>query len=58
MHHGRHCGRGMFPFKCTINIFVRAGVVEGEGVNSERYLKWGDGGGRGSLRNLSKTVLK
>ena len=40
---------------CMIKIFRgRKGVVDGEGVSSERCLKWG-GGGWGSLRNLSKT---
>ena len=29
------------------NFSVRAGVVEGDGGNSERCLKWGDGGGGG-----------
>ena len=33
------------------------GVVDGEGGSSERCLKWGGGGG-GSLRDLSKNILK
>ena len=33
------------------------GVMDGEGVSSERCLKW-DGGGWGSLRDLSKNILK
>ena len=33
------------------------GVVDGEGGSSEGCLKWG-GGGVGSLRDLSKNVLK
>ena len=32
-------------------------MVDGEGGSSERCLKWGDGGG-GSLRDLSKNILK
>ena len=32
----------------------REGVVDGEGVSSERCLKWVGG----SLRDLSKTILK
>ena len=32
-------------------------MVDGEGGSSERCLKWGDGGG-GSLRDLSKSILK
>ena len=31
--------------------------MDGEGGSSEGCLKWG-GGGRGSLRDLSKNVLK
>ena len=31
--------------------------MNGEGVSSERCLKWG-GGGWGSLRDLSKNILK
>ena len=34
----------------------RERVVDGEDGSSERCLKWG-GGGRGSLRNLSKNIL-
>ena len=37
-----------------IKIF-RGGVVDGEGGCSERCLKWG---GHGSLRDLSKNILK
>ena len=37
--------------KRTIKIFMGEEVVDGEGGNSERCLKWG-GGGEGSLRNL------
>ena len=33
------------------------GVVDGEGGSSEGCLKWGGGGG-GSLRDLSKNILK
>ena len=33
------------------------GVVDGEGVAVKGCLKWDDGGG-GSLRDLSKTILK
>ena len=33
------------------------GVVDGDGGSSERCLKWG-GGGWGSLRDLSKNILK
>ena len=46
-----------------IKFFWRAGggggegVVDGEGGSSEGCLKW-DGGGRGSLRDLSKNILK
>ena len=40
-----------------IKIFRGEGVVDGEGDSSERYLKWG-GGGWGSLRDLSKNILK
>ena len=41
-----------------IKIFRRGeGVVDGEGVSSERCLKWG-GGGWGVLRDLSKNILK
>ena len=40
-----------------IKIFRGGGVVDGEGVTSERCLKWG-GGGWGSLRDLSKKHLK
>ena len=40
-----------------VKIFRGEGVVDEEGGNSERCLKWG-GGGRGSLRNLSKNILK
>ena len=40
---------------CTIKIFRGGeGVVDGEG-RSERCLKWGGGG---SLRDLSKNILK
>ena len=34
-----------------------AGVVDEEGSSSKRCLKWSGGGG-GSLRNLSKNILK
>ena len=45
---------------CTIKIFMgggggAAGMVDGEGSNSERCLKWGGGG---SSRNLSKNIQK
>ena len=39
------------------NFFLGEGVVDGEGDSSEGCLKWGGGGG-GSLRDLSKNVLK
>ena len=39
------------------NFFWGEGVVDGEGGSSERCLKWGGGGG-GSLRDLSKNILK
>ena len=39
------------------NFYGGAGVVDGEGGSSERCLKWSDGGG-GSLRDLSKNILK
>ena len=32
-------------------------MVDGEGGSSEGCLKWGDGG-EGSLRDLSKNILK
>ena len=32
-------------------------MVDGEGSSSKRCLKWG-GGGEGSLRDLSKNILK
>ena len=32
-------------------------MVDGEGGSSERCLKWGGGGG-GSLKDLSKNILK
>ena len=32
-------------------------MVDGEGGSSERCLKW-DGGGEGSLRDLSENILK
>ena len=47
----------------VITISVRSkflgggGVVDGEGASSERYLKGVVGGG-GSLRDLSKNILK
>ena len=40
-----------------IKIFREEGVVDGVGGSSERCLKWG-GGGWGSLRDLSKNILK
>ena len=40
---------------CMIKIFRGEGVVDGEGGSSERCLKWGGGG---SLRDLSKNILK
>ena len=40
---------------CMIKILVGEGVVDGEGTSSERCLKWGGGG---SLRDLSKNILK
>ena len=43
--------------RCMIKIFREEGVVDGVGGSSERCLKWG-GGGRGSLRDLSKNILK
>ena len=42
-----------------IKIFMGGGgegVVDGEGGNHEKFLKWGGGSG-GSLRNLSKNIL-
>ena len=39
------------------NIYGGEGVVDGEEGSSERCLKW-DGGGEGSLRDLSKSILK
>ena len=39
-----------------IKIFRGEGVVDGEGGSSEGCLTWG--GGVGSLRNLSKNILK
>ena len=41
---------------CMIKIFRGEGVVDGEGGSSEGCLKW-DGGGWGSLRDLSKNIL-
>ena len=42
--------------KCMIKIFRGGeGVVDGVGGSSERCLKWGGGG---SLRDLSKNILK
>ena len=42
--------------KCMIKIFFGGeGVVDGVGASSERCLKWGGGG---SLRDLSKNILK
>ena len=38
-----------------IKIFRGEGVVDGDGGSSERCLKWGGGG---SLRDLSKNILK
>ena len=38
-----------------IKSFRGEGVVDGEGDSSERCLKWGGGG---SLRDLSKNILK
>ena len=43
--------------RCTIKIFRGEGVVDGEGGSSEGCLNWG-GGGWGSLRDLSKNILK
>ena len=40
---------------CMIKIFRGGGVVDGEGGISKRCLKWGGGG---SLRDLSKNILK
>ena len=40
---------------CMIKIVRGEGVVDGEGGSSERCLKWGGGG---SLRDLSKNILK
>ena len=40
-----------------IKIFRGEGVVDGEGGSSEGCLKWGGGGG-GSLRDLSKNILR
>ena len=40
-----------------IKIFRGEGVVDGKGGNSEICLKW-DGGRWGSLRDLSKNILK
>ena len=40
-----------------IKIVMGGGVVDGEGGCSEGCLKWGGGGG-GSLRHLSKNILK
>ena len=49
--------RREYNFRCMIKIFKEGGegVVDGEGGSSERYLKWGGGG---SLRDLSKNILK
>ena len=33
-------------------------MVDGVGGGSERCLKWGGGGVEGSLRDLSKNILK
>ena len=41
--------------RCMIKIFRGGGVVDGEGGSSEGCLKWGGGG---SLRDLSKNILK
>ena len=41
--------------KCMIKIFRGGGMVDGEGGSSEGCLKWGGGG---SLRDLSKSILK
>ena len=42
--------------KCMMKIFRGGeGVVDGEGASSEGCLKWGRGGGGGSLRDLCKT---
>ena len=42
--------------QCMIDIFMGGeGVMDGEGGSSERCLKWGGGG---SLRDLSKNILK
>ena len=46
----------MMP-QCNIKIFRGEGVVDGEGGGSEGCLKWGGGGG-GSLKDLSKNILK
>ena len=44
------------PELCMIKISRGGGgVVDGEGGSSERCLKWGGGG---SLRDLSKNILK
>ena len=46
-------------FMCMIKIFRGGGegVVDVEGDSSKRRLKWG-GGGWGSLKDLSKNILK
>ena len=49
-HFSIHC-----PLWCTIKILRGGGVVDGEGDSSEGCLKWGGGG---SLRDLSKNILK
>ena len=43
---------------CMIKTFLGGeGVADGDGGSSEGCLKWGGGGG-GSLRDLSKNILK
>ena len=42
---------------CMIKIFMGGGwMVDGEGGNSERYLKWGDGGG--VIKESTENILK
>ena len=41
---------------CMIKLLLGSGVVEGEGGNSERCLKWG--GGSGSLLTLKPKGFK
>ena len=43
---------------CMIKRFRGEGVVDGESDSSEGCLKWGGGGVEGSLRDLSKNILK